>query len=171
MEDNERKLLREIDGLLTEMRDELNSDLEGDPKDEGCAFYEQDFYFGFGNAKTGVKFVKMYICPESFEIMEQALTSLSEFVRECLPPTEWVERRKDGSVFYHDATGRTFALVKPGPCGGKDSVDIGLLMEVLPGEDDDHPEYKPLNKYIEGISRMYDKDIIAWCGMLLKEND
>ena len=36
----------------------------------GEEFYEQNFYIGFGNPLSGIKMSEMYICPESYEIME-----------------------------------------------------------------------------------------------------
>lgn len=82
------KLRKPFEGLLEYMNDRLQNGMEDDGPDGMC---EHNVYFGFGT--DSVKHMaKIYVCPETYEILEEACHHILEYIDEEYPATEPIGR-------------------------------------------------------------------------------
>jgi len=129
--------------------------------------YESNFYFGFGNPQDGIRWAEFYSCPEAYENMEESLNNLLDLINEEYP-VERIERT-EGEVFYYSPSGRKYAIVELIAVGTDTHYDIGILMEVTPGECEDCPEYKTVPGYVYGAASMPEKELLEWCRGMVSE--
>lgn len=151
-----KKLTDPVKAVLQSM----SSGLDGMTSDDG-AFYDNNFYFGFGRPGTGIRWAEVYISPETYEIMETALNAVLDYFNEEYP-VERIER-KSGEAFYYSPTGRKYIITELGTPGLSARYDIGTMLEVVSGEDEECPEYKILPGYVYGVASMRDGELLDWC--------
>lgn len=130
-------------------------------------FYANHYYFGYGNPESGIRWAEFYMCPESDECMEVSLKNLLDFINEEYP-VERIER-VEGEVFYYSPSGRKYAIVELIAVGTDTHYDIGILMEVTPGECEDCPEYKTVPGYVYGVASMPESELLEWCRGMVTE--
>lgn len=160
-----KKYSEPMKAILKAMEDYLGGICDA-PKGKGKA-YEPNFYFGFGNPQDGIRLAEFYFCPEAYENMELSLNNLLEFIKEEYP-VERVER-VEGEVFYYSPSGRKYAIVELVAVGTDTHYDIGILMEVTPGECEDCPEYKTIPGYVYGAASMPESELLEWCRGMVTE--
>lgn len=156
---------KKLTGPVKAVMQSMASGLDGMTSDDG-AFYESSFYFGYGKPETGIRWAEVYISPETYEIMESALNAVLDYFNEEYP-VERIERR-EGEAFYYSPSGRKYVIVELVTPGRETHYDIGILMEVTPGECEDCPEYKILPGYLYGVASMRDGELLDWCRGITK---
>ncbi|MBO7070526.1 MAG: hypothetical protein J6W09_04455 [Bacteroidales bacterium] len=81
------ELRKPIEGLLKYMDERLEKGLN----DDDDSIYEENIYLGFGN--DAVKcMAKFYVCPESYEILEDACHKIIQYIDEEYPKDEPIGR-------------------------------------------------------------------------------
>lgn len=151
-----KKLTAPVKAVLQSMA----SGLDGMTSDDG-AFYDNNFYFGYGKPETGVRCAEVYISPETYDIMETALNAVLDYFNDEYP-VERIERR-NSEAFYYSPSGRKYVITELSTPGRETRYDIGILMEVVSGEDEDCPDYKTLPGYVYGVASMRDGELLDWC--------
>lgn len=158
-----KKLTAPVKSVLESMR----ADLEGTSPEDG-AFYDNNFYFGYGKPETGIiRWAEVYVSPETYEIMETALNATLDFFNENYP-VERIER-KSGEAFYYSPSGREYVIAELATPGGETYYDIGILMEVVHGWGEDGPDYKTVPGHIYGVASMRDGELLDWCHGVITE--
>lgn len=145
--------------MLTILK-EMNKGLDGMTED-GSDFYEQNFYFGFGNPKTGIHTAEIYVCPESYEAMEQTLSDLIDFINEEYPVERLV--RENGEFYYIDKDGTRYdigELKSPGN-GGRTFDILTLNNPDFPDADGSKDSF--CINWIYGATVMTDDEILDFC--------
>lgn len=157
-----KKLTDPVKAVLQSM----SSGLDGMTSDDG-AFYDNNFYFGFGRPGTGIRWAEVYISPETYEITETALNAVLDYFNEEYP-VERIEHR-EGEAFYYSPSGKKYVITELATPGRETRYDIGILMEVTTGECEDCPEYKTLPGYVYGVASMSDGELLDWCREIAAE--
>lgn len=157
-----KKLTAPVKSVLESMR----AGLEGTSPEDG-ELYENNFYFGYGKPETGIRWAEVYVSPETYEIMESALSAALDFFNEEYP-VERIER-KSGEVFYYSPSGREYVITELATPGRETYYDIGILMEVVPGWDEDCLDYKAVPGHIYGVASMRDGELLDWCHGVIAE--
>ena len=157
---------KKLTGPVKAVMQSMASGLDGMTSDDG-AFYDNNFYFGFGRPGTGIRWAEVYISPETYEIMETALNAVLDYFNEEYP-VERIER-KMGEAFYYSPSGRQYIIAELTTPGDATRYDIGILLEVIPGEDEYLTEYKTVPGYVYGVDSMRDGELLDWCREITAE--
>lgn len=147
-----RRLTAPIKAVLEAM----SKGLDG-MNEDGSDFYDQNFYFGFGNPVGGIRTAEMYVCPESYEAMETALAELLDFIS-AEYPVERIERQDD-EVYYIAQDGTRYDIGEIKTPNGEKTFDMTVLVRHENNEEEDGD----IIDYVMGGSTMTDDELMKWC--------